>query len=210
MTDERHLSIPKLIAICANGRRAGKDAAADAIESYCEKHDLSVERLAFALPGKQLIAKALGMRGPEQVDSLKAGDRLVGVLSINDEHKLDLVGTASSGREYIVRFMEGAKEIWGDEVWVDAVLPRRWHPNADITIVSDLRFVVEYERVRAHGGVLLRIERPDAEGGQAEGQLTQIWEHEREPTDCAIVNDRGLQDLNLAVFNFMDNLLYAH
>jgi hypothetical protein len=62
-------------------------------------------------------------------------------------------------RRYLQRLgTEGGREILGENVWVDALFRDRdtWGP----TVITDVRFPNEAEAIRAHGGLVVAIERP--------------------------------------------------
>ncbi|NUK41832.1 hypothetical protein HRW13_13255 [Streptomyces lunaelactis] len=62
-------------------------------------------------------------------------------------------------REYLQRLgTEGGRELFGENVWVDALFRDRdtWGP----TVITDVRFPNEADAIRAHGGLVVAIQRP--------------------------------------------------
>jgi hypothetical protein len=63
-------------------------------------------------------------------------------------------------RRYLQRLgTEGGREILGENVWVDALFRDRdtWGP----TVITDVRFPNEADAIRARGGLVVAIQRPD-------------------------------------------------
>jgi len=152
---------PLLLALCANGRQAGKDTVAHYIADYCKHAKLSYRRMAFADHGKWLVACALSIPVSD-IEQFK----LSGSVFVKGRGHID-------GRQFIINLLEtGAKQVFGPDVWVDQLLPHTWTPHADVTVITDLRFDVEAARVKALGGRIIEVVRPGAEAGQSEGELT--------------------------------------
>jgi hypothetical protein len=92
-----------------------------------------------------------------------------------------------SFRQHLAHFAtEGARYVYGDDFWVDQLLPQQPTPNhpegwrgnflvpprsaeedpysfAHFAVIADLRFVNELERVHSLGGICVKISRSDAE-----------------------------------------------
>lgn len=192
-----------LIAFCGNGRKSGKDAAADFVQEYCVEHELTFQRLAFADQVKLLAARALGYDDgwPDEVqiramDEFKADGRLLWWREQPYEQPED----TATGRDFIIRLAEGAKHLYGDEFWVDQILPLGWQETTDHTVITDLRFSEEANRVAEARGIVVQIIRPGAEDGRSEGQLSDLY------IDGYLNNDRDLNYLRRSVYAMMDSL----
>ncbi len=99
-------------------------------------------------------------------------------------------------RRLLQRFgTEVGRTMWGDDFWIDQAL--RGVAPGDRIVVTDVRFPNEGDAVRALGGRVVRIDRPGAGLGGAEGA------HESEAheiaADAVVVNDGSLGDLVAAV-----------
>ncbi|MEU9126608.1 hypothetical protein AB0D08_00595 [Kitasatospora sp. NPDC048540] len=91
---------------------------------------------------------------------------------------------------------EAGRAVLGEDIWVDALF-RAFRPEAEALVISDVRFPNEARRVKAAGGVVIRIRRPgvgplktrDGAVHQSEIALDD-W-----PFDAEVVNDGSLDDL---------------
>ena len=97
---------------------------------------------------------------------------------------------------------EGGRDIFGQDVWVDT-----WMRNVDALLdeegdacVSDMRFLNEAGAVRAMGGQVWRVYRPDTGPGEhrSENELDRI------KADVTIMNDGPLEDLAVVVKKIME------
>lgn len=189
---------PILISFCANGRRAGKDTAANYVEEWCGIYGLSCARLAFADSGKQLIAKSLAIEGLPSVDRFKEDGGISVETSEGNGHHL-------TGRDFIINLLNGARDLFGDDFWTDVILPPVWLPTADVTVITDLRFPSETDRILSLGGRIYEIYRDTAEDGQSEGEL--LWAGDRARIWKRLLNNGSLDDLRTLVFSQMTGLV---
>ena len=96
-------------------------------------------------------------------------------------------------REFIQNLGHGARLTFGDDFWVDQVLPkpginyifkdkvvwradaalRAMYPNTDVLVLSDLRYENEAQRVLDLGGVIWQVSRPGffSDGHESEQPL---------------------------------------
>ncbi len=115
-----------------------------------------------------------------------------------------------SGRKYLQRFgTEVGRDVFGKDFWVDQVLPKPtnygsvdngWHgwrrtmaryPGIDHLLIPDCRFPNEAQRVKALGGKVVEVIRPQL---FERGEDTHVSETPlpRELVDVTIINDGDL------------------
>lgn len=194
------------------GRKvAGKDTFARLLIEEGERQGIRVVRAAFADKMKVSAARSLGYLGsPEEcvaeMDALKEGGYLAVMVPGTVE-----VARRVSGREFLQWFgTEGHRDVFGQDFWVDALLPLgvgRWEARfegVDLIVVSDCRFVSEAERVRSLGGRILRIGRDlldDGDQHASEAGLPVEYIHE------AVDNNGTIEDLRLAAAYWLRQLV---
>ncbi|MCY0946801.1 hypothetical protein [Streptomyces antarcticus] len=136
----------------AGAARSGKDTAAEALLSS------GWQRKAFAGKVKDMLYA---------LDPVMAEKEYAeGVTSLR--YEVDGYGWETTKevypevRPYLQRLgTEGGRAVLGENVWVDALLRDRetWGP----TVITDVRFPNEADAIRAHGGLVLLVERPGQE-----------------------------------------------
>lgn len=204
-----------LVAFCSNGRKAGKGAAADYVQEWCAAQSITCHRDAFAIRMKLLVAATLGWVHETEgltndyiaelvaeVDAFKLGGGVR--VWVDAPDKTDGV-IPIPGRDFIINLAgdsdsSGARGLFGAEFWTNLVLPYNWVPTADCTVITDLRFPVEANRVTESGGVVIEIQRDNAEGGRSEALLDPLY------IDATIENNDSLDQLRERVFTMMDGL----
>lgn len=202
-----------LIALHSKGRRAGKDTTANSIRDWCADHNLTYRRLAFADQVKLLVARALDIGGSTdeiqiaRVDELK----LYGQVEwrIYDGENEGRSGKMT-GREFIINLAgdgptTGARGLFGANFWLDQALPLHWDPcETDVTVITDLRFPEEAERVHYHGGYIVEIfnDRAESPGGRSEQGLP------RQLIDRQLLNTHTIDALRERTRVLMNALWY--
>lgn len=168
-----------LIGLTSKGRQAGKDTAAGFMREWAEENNLTFERLAFADLPKLLVAEILKIKGRDREDVIQRVDKFkeYGVAGYS-MHGTVPVGTFITGRDFIINLCgelgtgepSGARKLFGEDFWIDAALPRRWRPDADITAITDVRDNREAARIQYHKGRIVKIvnNRAEAPGGRSE------------------------------------------
>jgi hypothetical protein len=184
--------------------RAGKDTVASIIAD--ELGDLHVIREGFADKLKISAARALGIAGTPE-DCIAACDALK--VDGQVEVELGMFGPVDTitGRRFLQLYgTEAHRDVFGEDFWLDAVLPTRLVTgdlfgspalaldrfDADVLVVSDVRFPNEAERVLDVGGEVWEVLRPG--GPLVEGHSSE------EPIPAglvtrSIVNDDHLDHL---------------
>lgn len=125
-----------------------------------------------ARAGKDTFARLLGEHGYRRVafaDALKQvvaliADEPVGLYH-DDTTKEQYTDALGMTRRQALQLMgtEGGRKVLGDLVWVNR-LTRSWrNAGKPRWVVSDVRFDNEAEAIRANGGIIVKIVRPQAE-----------------------------------------------
>jgi hypothetical protein len=183
----------KIIAV--NGfKRAGKGETAKAITSLGLDYSYTTTEVGFADKVKILGAKALGFvdrTDQECIDLMDEAKEKWLINVVRDAGDYD--GTIPSqiwhyltGREYLQNIGNEARGIFGEDFWVDQVLPVAWgqgrgvseallqrkYGDIDYLLITDLRYENEAERVLTLGGEVWEVLRPDTESdGHASEQV---------------------------------------
>lgn len=174
---------------------SGKDTACAHLRDVLADHGLVVERQGFADALKTSAARALGAPTEWNAEECIAFcDRLKesGIIHVHfDEryeefdgagaaysHREVFTGSGLTGRRYLqVYGTESHRDVFGQDFWVDALLPTPDEPGqefeddgVDVLAISDVRFPNEAQRIRDLGGSVVRLvrgERPEAQAGPA-------------------------------------------
>lgn len=173
---------------------------------------------AFADKMKVYAAKTLGFSGhPRDLISAMNDYKARGVVShgitgSDDWHEVN-------GRDFLVNVGQSARAQFGEDFWVNQVLPRpvtydennpdapaaaaminygnvqEMYPDVACLVITDVRMDNEAERIKRLGGVVWEVQRPgvESDGSPTEQQLTGIY------VDHIIHNDGSLSDLERKV-----------
>lgn len=119
------------------------------------------------------------------------------VLSENKFSKLIKTGEPLSGYLSIRQLMQYygtnvIRRFLGDKTWINATLNQCENKN---TIVSDLRFKVEYNEVKQRNGIVIYIERPGCTPGSHSSEREVLEMKEMGLFDYTIQNNGSLKDL---------------
>lgn len=186
--------------------RSGKDTVAGLIALELEGQH--VIRQGFADKLKVSAARALGLNAsPEDCiafcDELKVDGRVAVQIGGDGDQA---ISAEVSGRTYLQRFgTEAHREVFGEDFWLDAVLPLAWRSSdsyyldrddCDVLVVPDVRFPNEALRVHACGGEVWRIVRPEAERVEDHASEAGVPRH---LVTRSILNVGTLDDLRATV-----------
>lgn len=169
--------------------RVGKDTAYQILET--ELHDVPVFHKSFAYKLKSSAAAALGVTD----DPITFCDRLKedGVVSFRIDTDPYAQTHDITGREYLQKFgTEAHRRIFDTNFWVDQCLPVDYPYDSDsLTVVTDVRFENEAERIHDLGGQVWHIRRPDVETDDAHASEQVL---PSEMLDVVIWNDGTLDE----------------
>lgn len=132
--------------------RSGKDTACKAIQRAHPERD--VIRKAFADLVKASLAQSLTIPYTAMNQF-----KLQGEITMNMEDREWKI----SGREAIVLHGMSHREIFGEDFWVDQLLPYDYDHEKRTVIVTDVRMINEAKRIKQLGGEIWRIRRPDVD-----------------------------------------------
>lgn len=138
-----------------------KGSGKDTVGAYLvEKHDFT--RLAFAHKLKQSV-DGLMNTSIEQQDSWK-NDPDVKVVIVRDvDGQYPTILKSQTFREFLQRYgTEAHRDIFGDDFWVNAILPEVFRHENKKLVVTDVRFQNEADRIVELGGIIAVVERPIA------------------------------------------------
>jgi hypothetical protein len=193
-------------------KRSGKGETYNAVSRIAG--DRVVYGIGFADKLKIVGALALGYKGHprELIDLMDAfkehGQIDAYVFDDEDDHEQTI-----SGRQYLQFLGNEARNVFGENFWIDQVLPypvtsadrlsnaaniinedalQQRYPDVDIVCLTDLRYPNEAARVKALGGVVWEVVRPGltSDGHASEQPLPEAL------IDYVIVNDGSLADLD--------------
>lgn len=130
----------KILLVGISGKiGSGKDTVANVLYDRCGS---AVVIRRFAAPLKAVITALTGLPANTQEDKLTfvpEFDTTVGNL-------LQVIGT------------ELFREHFDEDVWVKALLANAKAVGAGVLVIPDVRFENEFEAIRTHGGILIRVE----------------------------------------------------
>jgi hypothetical protein len=183
----------KIIGI-SGFKRSGKDSTYEAIRDLLPHSN--VRRVGFADKLKELGGGAFGYReiAIEKMDEAKERWNIALYDEEDDPRALKIV----SGRAYLQNLGVVARELFGENFWIDSVLP--WpngtnvalmYPDTNILCITDVRYSNEAFRILQLGGDVWEINRP---GTASDGHSSEI-PLPRNMITHIISNDGTLNDL---------------
>lgn len=167
----------RLIGLNARAR-AGKDTAFEVIFRAARAHDKKAQRVAFADKLKLSAARSVGFDPKDAAEAVAICNKIKEGGHVNtvyyDPEKLNPRGASITGREFLQRYgTESHRDVFGDDFWIDALLPRPSgasvdgederalrvrFPDTDVVVVTDIRFENEARRIRGLGGEVWYID----------------------------------------------------
>ncbi len=177
-----------IVALYSYTSGSGKDTCADFIADWARMENRTFSRAAFANAMKVVCGAALGILG-HPVDQIGVIDglKLRGEIQAWEG---DLCVSTQSGRDFIIGLAESIRRL-DPEFWIRHTAAS----DAEVHVITDMRFIPEAEWVRAHGGVIVEIVRPGT---------THRNEDSLAHTDHMILNNGSLESLQLEVCRIMD------
>jgi len=178
--------------------RSGKDTICQILLE--EFPLITFERQGFADALKISAAKSLGRKGDDK-------QLIADMDALKEEGQIHTPWGKISGREFLQYYgTEGHRNMFGDNFWIDQVIPeptvprKRFtgsHRTCNVLLIPDVRYQNEVGRVIDAGGELWKVRR-DVKGhntGHAsEGELIAGW-------DLIIDNNESLEELRFVVKN---------
>lgn len=164
---------------------AGKDTAARAlIEDGWERLSFAAAVYEFALRLDPIVSFSTGTR-------LSSYVRAYGW----EKSKREITEV----RRTLVAVGKGGREVFGENFWVDRVLPYSLidaRPDRKI-VITDVRFPNEVERIWDAFGIVVRVEKPDLDTGRDESETAlDAW-----PFDYTVVNSETVEYLHDQIRN---------
>jgi hypothetical protein len=215
----------KLIGI--NGfKRSGKGQTAIFLSEIME--DEIVYEIGFADKLKIMAALALGFeRSPRELIALMDQFKLDGEITVaytEASGEPDFLHDLT-GRELLQNFGNHARHTFGENFWIDQVLPypaidyidgipydsddpgreltAMYGSDIGVVAITDLRYPNEAERIKALGGVIWEVVRPGV-GSDGHASEQPLPEH---LVDFKIVNDGDLDTLKARVIEAVEATL---
>jgi hypothetical protein len=133
---------------------SGKDTiAAHLIKSY------GFERRAFADKLKESAAALLKLE-PQHFEVLKnSPDILLAIGSFKQDGMFEMI-VSQSTREFLQRYgTESHRDVFGQDFWVNQLLPMDGFYTDRNVVITDVRFVNEADRIHALKGYVVRVVR---------------------------------------------------
>lgn len=196
-------------------KESGKDTTFDCIRRIEEKGNGTiddsfrpvVQRAGFADKLKIMAAKALGftdLTDEECIQTMNECKEMWDFSIYTGELGGD-VRFKFNGRQYLQWFGGEARGVFGENFWIDQVLPvpdykgspcntaalGRRYPDTDILVITDVRYENEAQRIKDLGGEVWEILKP---GLESDGHGSEIPLH-RTLVDKVIQNDGTIDDL---------------
>lgn len=190
---------------------------AEAIQKACGPRGLTSRRLALADSLKVLTSKCFGFNeGLSRKESIEIAniykDR--GMIELGDEDVRHLELTM---RRYMQNLGQGAREVFGDDFWLDQVLPAGRselmvkYGDLDVLVVPDIRMPNEAQRVHEINrqwqpqfkAQLWNVTRP---GVDSDGHVTEQG-LDKSLVDVHINNSHSLNILEITVAQLLAEVI---
>jgi hypothetical protein len=210
-----------MVLIGLHGRAgSGKDTTFLAIQKWAEERGLTAVRRGFAdklkLSAARIFYPDIDLEGAlKWADDVKMDpDVMIAEGFLLRDYENIPIGfadkTAITGRQFFQRYgTEAHRQVFGETFWTDQVLPvgysdpvqpKFWanFPDADIAVVTDVRFEDEAQRVKDLNGHVWEIHRDEIDrgGGRTHASESPI------PVDLidqTIYNSASIEVLNSTV-----------
>lgn len=170
-----------LIGICGK-KQHGKDTIARILAA---KYGYKVRH--FADPLKATCAAVFGLND----EQLNGADKEVrdNFWGVSPRVIMQLVGTELFRNELAARMPEVGRNIWIRS------FAKTYDSNTN-TVIADVRFKNEYEWIKCVGGIVIRVNRPEMDGGDAHESENAIGEF---TSDYTIENNSTLGHLETEI-----------
>ena len=142
----------------------------------CECHpELDIQREAFADRLKVYAARLLGFEMRDTAAHVQRMDECKNGWMLMVKNADGYLLKCQTGRELLQRVGDQARQVFGEEFWIDQVLPKEvpdedyWSP--DIIVITDVRYENEADRVHDLGGEIWHVARP---GLESDGHISEV------------------------------------
>lgn len=180
-------SIKHVIGI-TGPKRAGKDTSALYLKSMFD-----YEPLAFADPMKDILCLTFGI-SRETLDDFKNNPSTSKILGDKYSSEYTYEFTTDM-RQVLQRFgTEAMKKHFGTDVWAQKLVQDALMWDMENVVVSDLRFLNEYEYLKEHSDTLTII-RIHKDSKEEEDSHSSEQEYKQIQADYEISNNGTLQEL---------------
>ena len=166
-------------------RRVGKDTLADLVRKHLAMNsDLHAERVSFARRLKQTAYKLFRYAGLQDPDWYDAHPEM---------REIPLPEIGKSPRDLWIEMGNRLRDVDPD-IWIRNALDDPPRPEADVVLVSDVRYPNEAAYIRKRLGLLVKVVRPGVPDSDdiADSALAEMPDDE---WDEVIVNDSDLKSL---------------
>jgi hypothetical protein len=175
----------------------------DTVGKYLVVH-YGFEHRAFAAKLKEAAAALLDIPF-DMVDNLKLDTH--GKVTVSG---LDY-SEAITFRHFLQRMgTEMGRNVFGEDFWVDMVLPEGWYFEDQKIVITDVRFENEASRVRELDGVVIWVETTDAtraaRGRDSVPAHKSAMRLDPELIDYTITNDSSLANLHVQIKDVLDDM----
>jgi len=193
-------------------KQVGKDTAAKIMTSILHRRGLRAATTAFADALKDMCVDVLGIPHEGAYGSDEDKNQPSHILwdtlplEIRREHALDTEEDLRSGpmtnREVLqIVGTDIFRNMLYYSVWVDVPFRRDW--DADVVIVTDVRFPNEAEAVEKNGGVVLRLTRDTGFEGDVHASEVAL---DGAQFEFNYANNGTIADLGSYLDNFLENV----
>lgn len=168
---------PKLVAICG-AKRSGKDTIAGHLVDT-----RGYRRLAFADPMKHIVGYLFGFsRSQMETDEKDESDAR---WNISPRQALQFFGTEMMQYKIQELLPDVGRLFWVKRLSAEI-------ERDGLYVISDLRFVHEYEELKKEGAYVIRVERPTVEQSDAHASEQ---DYKNIPADLVLINDSDVASL---------------
>ena len=180
------------------GLRGHRGSGRSTVAAYLmKKHQF--ERRAFADPLKRAVALMLDMPYHE-IDRYKGDeDAWISVVKSMESDGPETQYTTPFAK-FLKHYAEALKEVLGENVWVDQVLPADGYYAGKKIVIPDIHFENETKRIHKLGGFVVKVMIPG---------LTGESEH-RADVDYLLYHTRETRDLYGQIEKMLTSLGAAH
>lgn len=179
--------LPRIIAICGR-RRSGKDTIANYI---CSKYpQYSNTKISCQLKG--VIKMMFGFTDDQLENDAK--DIVDNRWGITPRHAMQYIGTE------VMQFgIQNLLPNTGRKFWIKSYVENVLsNPSMSHVVVSDMRFVHEYEELMKHNAFVIRVERNESKPCKEDEHISEL-EYLQIPADLILENNGTIEDLLIKI-----------